>query len=221
MKLLTLLLLACQLARPAVVDVRLDTGPLGAGTFFFDFQLNDSDGVFGNTAVMDQLFWSGVVVGPVTLDGTATGDLGAGFQLTDGDPAPSLFNGILIEFLNDPQGQFRFRLDLAGSYSGTGFPDLFSFAVLDEWLVPVRSEGTGALLEAHFIGPLPELRTCAADEAFGNAEPEILGVPEPSFRVPAACGLLAGVIFWFRRKRHCRPRTAGTPLIRDARTRPG
>jgi hypothetical protein len=202
MKLLTLLLLACLLAYPAVVDVRLETGPLGAGTFFFDFQLNDSDGVFGNAAVIDRLAWAGLVAGPVTLDGTATGDLGAGFHLSDGDPAPSLFNGILIEFLNHPQGVFRFRLELSGSYSGAGFPDLFSFAVLDESFAAVRSAGTGALLEALYSDTGPQLTAFAADAEFGNVAPEILGVPEPSSRIPAACALLAGMVFAFRRTRN-------------------
>ena len=42
MRLSALLLFACQLTYPAAVDVRIDTGPFGAGTFYLDFQLNDS-----------------------------------------------------------------------------------------------------------------------------------------------------------------------------------
>ena len=76
-----------------------------------------------------------------------------------------------------------------------GFPDLFSLALLDESFLPVRSEGTGALLEAHFASLNPHLRTYASDPEFGSVEPVILGVPEPSSCVLMTAGaLLLGML---------------------------
>jgi len=135
------LLVAAGLATAArAVSVSVDTSTLSGGLYYIDFQLNDGNGVGdgNNTAVINGFaFGGGMVVGPATSFGGASGDLSSSVTLIDTDPFTEFFQAFI------PGSSLSFTLQLSNNPNGT-IPDLFGFALLDENLMNLATYALGS-----------------------------------------------------------------------------
>jgi hypothetical protein len=120
-------------ARADIISLfTLDTTPLAAdpaAPFSLDFQLNDGSGTGDgdNTAVLSGFRFGsgGGPAGSASLVGGASGDPGSSVTLTD--------TGFLNEFTQSftPGATLQFLLNLSTNVDNGGFPDQFTFAILD------------------------------------------------------------------------------------------
>lgn len=176
--LILLLLITAAACFSAPVVISFDTTPLAPGTYYLDLQLvgaDDSLGNANNTVTIEGLqITSGSFVGAPVLDGGASGNSTDGFEIIDSDF--SGFNAVLQMFT--PGSMLRFLLDYTRNYT-SGFPDQFTFAILDSGLNSIVTEGNGALLTIPLQpGGTPAL--LAASLNFGGGSVTIEAVPEPS-----------------------------------------
>lgn len=181
----------------AQIVVSFDTTSFSTGPHYLDFQLNGADAVLSNNAVSIQNLQTGggSFDGAATLDGGATGTALTGFNIVDSDPTG--FNAVLQQFTAGTQ--VKFVLDYSLNYTGPGFPDQFTFTILDENQFSIVSEGNGALLTIDLTsGATPQLLPANLD--YGGGTVTIEAVPEPATFMLVAP--LAGIAFWLRRRTH-------------------
>lgn len=173
------------------VLIQLDTASLPAGTYYLDFQLIGSDNVAANnTAAIGDLNLGGGAF--VSADLTNSSGAFPNYSTTDTD----FFNAVLIGFTRG--SSMSFQLTLSNNFSGTGTPDTFSLAVLDEAFNSIVSTGLSASLVVNLDGSSqPVIRTFAADPVFGSVQPTA-GIPEPG---TLALLLLGASGLWIARLR--------------------
>jgi len=120
---------SCQ-GSPLTFQVELNTAPLTgnpAGPFSVDFQLIDGSGAGddNNTASIGALsFGGGNPSGAPTLVGGASGDSISGVQITD----TGFLNEFIQRFIAGTKLSFQIQLT---TNPDVGFPDGFTFAILD------------------------------------------------------------------------------------------
>jgi hypothetical protein len=160
------------------VVISFDTTPLAPGTYFLDFQLVGADDALGNSnntvTVGGLQIAGGSFAGAPLLDGGATGSAESGFEIIDSDF--SGFNAVLQTFTAG--GLLRFLLNYTQNYT-SGFPDQFTFAILDFDEQSIVTGGNGALLTIPLMpGSTPALLAASLD--FGGGSVTIDPIPEPS-----------------------------------------
>jgi len=195
----------CFLARTHVsfgdiiASVSLNTAPLvagSAGPFSLDFELIDGSGTNdGNNSVIltGFSFGSGGSAGTATLTGGATGDLLSGVTLTDS----SFLNDFAQPFV--PGSILSFTLQLSTNQEVTGFPDEFTFAILDRTggELPTQSFfdvfvdiDITAQTTVQTFGSDPTRAPRGGGPPLSIPAPTVQGiVPEPSDLIPLAVGL--------------------------------
>lgn len=193
--LLLTLCAAATLRADAIYDVKLDTSGLAPGTYYLDFQLISGDTVIpnaNNTVIVDFLGLSGgAPTAPPTLNGGASGAFATGFNFTDSQ----FFNAALVPVTFGTQ--LSFRMSYTTNYT-SGFPDEFSFAVLDSSMTSIVSSGVGASLVVDITGLNAVPAVFAADAAYGGITPALSAVPEPATGM-LAVPLLA--LLWRQRRK--------------------
>ncbi|MEO8660789.1 MAG: NF038129 family PEP-CTERM protein [Bryobacteraceae bacterium] len=201
MKQALLLLLALgaagALQADVIYNVNLQTAGIPAGSYFLDFQLISADDAApnaNNTVTIDFLTLGGgaFLAPPPVLNGGTTGNTAAGFTFTDS----AFFNAALIAI--SPGTDISFRMTYSTNFT-SGFPDEFSYAVLDSSMNSIVSTGVGASMVVDITGVNATPVVHAADPAFGGIIPTLTMVPEPATWL-AGLPLLAGVLLR-RRKR--------------------
>jgi hypothetical protein len=132
--------------------LRLDTSVLDPSqTWYLDFQLVDGDGVDNNTVNIDST--------------TLTND--------------QFFAQSLNSFV--PALELILNINWTSNFSGVGFADTFTWAVLDANFNPIVADGLGASLVVLLDGSGPQVFAATAD--YNNVTPEFLtenAIPEPA-----------------------------------------
>ncbi len=192
--------LVCLAARPAAAasigfDVVVNTAPLAgnpAGPFSLDFQLI---GAGPNSVSLSNFqFFGGSAVGSASAFGTASGNLMSGITLND---SSTFFNEIFQQFT--PGSQLRFSVSMTTNLTPT--PDAFSFAILDNTLSNIPTNGLGDALFLFNIrptGPVSDLQTFRPTGA-GLTSITVTAVPEPSSATLLLTGV-AAIALWLRRR---------------------
>lgn len=196
---LALLLMGASAAQAQTLfTVSLDTSSLIGNInspFSLDFQLNDGSGTGdgNNTATLTNFtFGAGAATGTATTSGGALGDLSSGITITDN----SFLNELYQSFT--PGNMLRFDVLLTGNADVGLTPDQFSFAILDNTLSEIPTNGGfGAFLTADIIAQGVSVQTFAGADAYSaiGAPTIAAAAPEPSvgaFGILSA-GLLLGM----------------------------
>ena len=148
---------------------------------------DDPLGNANNTVTIEDLqITAGAFVGAPVLDGGASGSAAAGFEIIDTDF--SGFNAVLQTF--NPGGLLSFVLNYTQNYT-SGFPDQFTFAILDADQNSIVADGNRALLTINLQpGSTPSLLSASLD--FGGGSVSLEPIPEPStFTLVAPLAALA------------------------------
>ena len=221
-----LVLAVIATVRATTFQIALNTTGLNqADTWYLDYQLVASDLPNENSVTLSNFnFSGGSFAGDEALSGNIAGSQATQFKLTD--PANLSLDNVselLIAFT--PGTQVSFDLNYSNSFSGTGTPDAFFWAV--EYCDPSTETCTlplaggtapativdpfGASLGASLISTLDGVaadavpQPFAAQAQFDFIKPTVTplsAVPEPSSAVPIMMAILAGALRGlFRRKR--------------------
>ena len=176
--------------------VQLNTAPLighTAGPFSIDFQLAGSG---GSTATLSDFSFGagGGPAGVPTLVGGATGDLSSTVTILD----DSFLNEFTQAFT--PGDILSFHLSLSGTAPAVGFPDEFSFAILDRTGAELPTNSFANVFLSADITPSPSVESFGSDlarapqgggRAIDIAPPVVVpsSVPEPVTLLLVAAGL--------------------------------
>jgi hypothetical protein len=197
------LILTCSMLAPAhaatiTYDAMLNMNglpTLASGHYTLDFQLTDGDGTAGdNTVVVSNFMISQTLIPSLTLIGSATGTLGSSVVLTD-NPIGDANQGFSH---TAGSGTISFRFSYTTNPNTSGFPDEFSFSVLDNNLnsIVTNPASNGGLIQLDINSATAVPQVFAADQRFGSIDPAISrvvgtgAVPEPG-SWPLVAGALA------------------------------
>jgi hypothetical protein len=183
--------------------VNLNTAPLIghlAAPFYLDFQLNDGSGTgdANNTATLSNFqFGGGCAIGSPSTQGGASGNLSSTVVIHDS----TFLNEFYQQFI--PGNTLSFTLDLTTQVESPT-PDQFSFAILDNTLTELPTQGFFDVFATIDIdSPSPPVQTFTSDPnvppAGGGrgitiAAPTVQAVPEPTTLVLLVMGM--GGLLW-------------------------
>jgi hypothetical protein len=174
---ISIALLATTAYADTIANFTLNTATLttkSAGPFSLDFQLNGTD---GNTATLSGFSFgpSGAAVGSPTLIGGASGNLSSSIKLTE--------SGFLNDFTQQftPGLMLAFELDIT-TKTKAGFPDEFTFAILDSTGSELPTRGFGdVFVTVDITGSQPRVQTFSSDPSRSpRAGGPALDIPAPS-----------------------------------------
>jgi hypothetical protein len=179
-----------------IFTVTVDTAPLighPAGPFSLEFQLNDGSGTNdgNNTALLSDFdFHGGNPVGPPTLIGGASGDLGSNIVLADND----FLNEFFQEFTPGPL--LTFTVDLSLNVDAGPQPDEFTFAILDCTLIEIPTLGPADSLVLVDVTGNPVVQTFAGNPSRPTGcGGEPVFIPAPTLDEPPSLPLAFAALF--------------------------
>lgn len=158
--------------------VSVDTTPLAGRSGFLAFDFTAGFPVPGNSTVISG-FSTDSALGSGVPSGDASGTLVPG-PLTLGD---TQFFNEWLQGITSFGTTLSYRLDLGSLAVLGGFPDSFSFFLLDSNKVPFATtdpSGADALFTIDLTGPSTAPVVFSSDFAVASVEPVPVGVPEPS-----------------------------------------
>jgi ELWxxDGT repeat protein len=210
---LLLALLICGSSQAATI-LSINWSDLPTGNYYVDFQMASGDGVFGNNATSIKVKNpQNVSLFPATqLNGWAIEIQPQDFFIFDEDPSiasvPDFFNGILMPFsiASSGPGGFAIELTSTNNYSGSGFLDALTIAILDSSfmstyqfesinlpIITVSFTGTSALDFALYASNVVPYDTIAAPQLLDTNIPE-----------PATWLAVAGALAFLAARKHKR-----------------
>ena len=171
----TAILIFCASSSQALTfHVDVNTGTLAASSsapFALDFQFNDG-GVLGNNSatISNFTFSGGSASGSPTLLG-ATGDIGSSISFNNSNSFQELFQ----TFTSGTR--LGFDVSMTTNLDGAT-PDAFAFAILDNGLLNIPTNGLGdSLVLVNLDSATPAVQTFAGTGDF--AQVTVTAVPEP------------------------------------------
>jgi hypothetical protein len=190
------IVLPLALGATTIYSVSVNTAALpAAGAFYLDFQFFDGSGLppdlNNNTVVISSLaFGGGAATGAAAFTGGGAGDALTGFTLND----TQFFNEVLQAF--QPGALVTFQVSVTTVLNPGGTPDQFSFAILDDSLVELPTNGfANELLRITLDGTPPSVATYATAPASPYSIPAPAAPPVPSgVPEPATGALLAAAL---------------------------
>ncbi|MDE2503652.1 MAG: NF038129 family PEP-CTERM protein, partial [Burkholderiales bacterium] len=166
-------------AAAPVETVRIDTTALAGTSGYLAFDLIGGS-VIANNTISISAFASDATLGAVTLTGSASGSLQPGPAVL-GDS--NFFNELLQQVVFG--NALTFDLGVSSQYGGAGFPDQFSFYLLDGTQNPyltTDASGANSLFGITLDSASPTPAVYLSDFATATVTPQAppTGVPEPA-----------------------------------------